>query len=156
MKAVRLHQPRSVDAYVYEDAPDPVAGAGDVLVRVKAVALNHLEAWAAKAPDSPRYDTPRILGADVAGVVESVGPGVTRVKPDDEVILHPGVGCGTCERCLDGDDNLCERYHLIGQGRDGGMAELVVVPAANVFRKPPNLSFEEAASIRSCSRRRST
>lgn len=147
MKAVRLHQPGSVDEYVYEDAPDPVAGAGDVLVRVKAVALNHLEAWAAKAPDSMRYDAPRILGADVAGVVEAVGAGVAAAKPGDEVILHPGVSCGTCERCLDGDDNLCERYHLIGQGRDGGMAEFVVVPAANVFKKPSNLSFEEAASI---------
>ena len=147
MKAVRLHQPGSVEKYVYEDAPDPVAGPGDVLVRVKAVALNHLEAWAAKAPPSVRYDAPRILGADVAGVVESVGPGVIAAAPGDEVMLHPGVSCGVCERCLGGEDNLCRRYHLIGQGRDGGLAEQLVVPQANVMPKPEELSFEEAASI---------
>jgi NADPH:quinone reductase-like Zn-dependent oxidoreductase len=147
MKAVRIHQPGNVDNYVYEDAPDPVAGPAQVLVRVKAVALNHLEAWAAKAPSSVRYDSPRILGADVAGIVEAVGPGVTSAAAGQEVMLHPGVSCGVCERCLDGTDNLCAQYRLLGQGRDGGMAELVAVPAANVFAKPANLSFEEAASI---------
>ena len=147
MKAVRIHQPGNVDNYVYEDAPDPVAGPGQVLVRVKAVALNHLEAWAAKAPPSVRYDSPRILGADVAGVVEALGAGVTSASPGQEVMVHPGVSCGVCERCLDGTDNLCPQYRLLGQGRDGGMAEFVAVPAANVFAKPANLSFEEAASI---------
>jgi len=147
MKAVRLHQPGSVENYVYEDAPDPAAGPGEVLVRVRAVALNHLEAWAAKAPPSVRYDAPRILGADVAGIVESVGPGVTATSPGAEVMLHPGVSCGVCERCLDGEDNLCRRYHLIGQGRDGGLAELLVVPQANVMPKPEALSWEEAASV---------
>lgn len=147
MKAVRIHQPGSADGYLYEDAPDPVAGSGQVLVRVRAVALNHLEAWAAKAPPSVRYDTPRILGADVAGVVEAIGAGVRSTAVGTEVILHPGVSCGTCESCLGGEDNLCAQYHLLGQGRDGGMAEFVVVPAANVFAKPANLTFEEAASI---------
>lgn len=146
MKAVRLHQPGSVDHYVYEDAPDPAAGPGDVLVRVRAVALNHLEAWATKMPGGP-YEKARILGADVAGVVEAVGAGVRNVKPGQDVMLHPGVSCGVCERCLDGIDNLCATYHLLGQGRDGGMAEFVAVPAANVFAKPENLTFEEAASI---------
>ncbi len=147
MKAARIHQPGSVDNYVYEDAPDPVAGPGEALVRVKAVALNHLEAWAAKAPPAVRYDAPRILGADVAGVIESVGPGVRNANPGDEVIVHPGVSCGVCLACLDGTDNLCPQYRLLGQGRDGGLAEYVSVPAANIFPKPPNLSFEDAASI---------
>lgn len=147
MKAVRLHEAGSVEGYVYEDAPEPVAGVGEVLVRVRAVALNHLEAWAAKDPRRTTYEPPRILGADVAGVVEEVGPGVTSVAAGAEVMLHPGVSCGVCARCLGGDDNLCSRYHLLGQGRDGGLAELVAVPAANVVTKPANLSFEEAASI---------
>ena len=147
MKAARIHQPGRAENYVYEDAPDPVAGPGQVLVRVRAVALNHLEAWAAKAPPTLRYESPRILGADVAGVVESVGASVTSTAPGAEVMLHPGVSCGTCEACLDGTDNLCPQYRLLGQGRDGGMAELVAVPAANVFPKPANLSFEEAASV---------
>ncbi len=147
MKAVRMHQPGSAENYIYEDAPEPVAGPGGVLVRVKAVALNHLEAWAAKAPTSVKYPAPRILGSDIAGVVEDVGPGVSYVERGAEVMLHPGVSCGACEACLGGEDNLCPRYHLLGQGRDGGMAELVAVPAANVFPKPARLTFEEAASI---------
>ncbi len=148
MKAVRIRQP-GVEHYVYEDAPDPVAGAGEVLVRVKAVALNHLEAWAAKAPPAT-WDPPRLLGSDVAGVVEAVGDGVRSTKPGDEVLLHPGVSCGVCAWCLDGRDNDCAQYRLLGQGRDGGMAELIAVPEANVAPKPPNLSFEEAASIPLC------
>jgi len=147
MKAVRLHQPGSVDHYVYEDAPDPIAGPGQVLVRVRAVALNHLEAWATKMPPAAPFERPRILGADVAGIVEAVGPGVSSASPGQHVMLHPGVSCGVCERCLDGTDNLCATYHLLGQGRDGGMAELVAVPAANAFAMPANLTFEEAASI---------
>jgi NADPH:quinone reductase-like Zn-dependent oxidoreductase len=147
LKAARLHEPGSSDHYVYEDAPEPELTPGHVLIRVRAVALNHLEAWAAKAPATVKFDRPRILGADVAGVVEEVGPGASNVSVGQEVMLHPGVSCGTCLQCLDGDDNLCPRYHLLGQGRDGGMAELIVVPAANVFPKPANLSFEEAASI---------
>src|SRR5436190_19219216 len=115
MKAVRLHASGSVANYVYEDAPDPLAGAGEVLVRVKAVALNHLEAWAAKDPRKATFDPPRILGADVAGVVESAGTGATSAC-GNEVMLHPGVSCGACEACLGGDDNLCARYHLLGQG----------------------------------------
>ncbi len=147
MKAVRLHQPGSADNYVYEDAPDPVAGPGEVLVRVKGVALNHLETWAAKAPPTVRYEQPRILGADVSGIVEALGPGATAAAAGAEVMLHPGVSCGVCAACLGGDDNLCPQYRLLGQGRDGGLAELIAVPAANVFPKPSNLSFEDAASI---------
>ncbi|HZP57489.1 MAG TPA: zinc-binding dehydrogenase [Dehalococcoidia bacterium] len=147
MKAVRIHQPGSVDNYVYEDAPEPQPGPGEVRVRVRAVALNHLEAWAAKAPPHVRYDGPRILGADVAGVIDSVGPGVRSATAGAEVIVHPGVSCGHCAACLDGADNLCPQYRLLGQGRDGGLAEFVVVPEANVFQKPAALSFEEAASI---------
>jgi NADPH:quinone reductase-like Zn-dependent oxidoreductase len=147
MKAVRLHQSGSVEHYAYEDAPDPVAGPGEVLVRVRAVALNHLEAWAAKMPAAAPFERPRILGADVAGVVEALGAGVTSVTAGAEVMLHPGVSCGVCAQCLGGDDNLCAQYRLLGQGREGGMAELIAVPAANVAPKPPNLSFEEAASI---------
>jgi NADPH:quinone reductase-like Zn-dependent oxidoreductase len=145
VKAVRIAKP-GVENYVYEDAPDPSPGPGEVLVRVKAVALNHLEAWAAKAP-ATTWDPPRILGADVAGVVEAVGPGVRSTQPGAEVMLHPGVSCGVCDRCLDGEDNLCAQYRLIGQGRDGGMAEFVVVPQANVMAKPDTMSFEEAASV---------
>lgn len=147
MKAARIHRSGGVESYVYEDAPDPVAGPGEVRVRVRGVALNHLEAWAAKAPPGATYDPPRILGADVAGEIDAVGPGVTHVQVGDAVMVHPGVSCGHCLSCLRGEDNRCGEYRLLGQGRDGGLAEYVVVPAVNVFPKPERLSFEEAASI---------
>ncbi len=147
MKAARIHESGGVESYMYEDAPDPVAGPSEVRVRVKAVALNHLEAWAAKAPPGAKFDPPRLHGSDVAGEVETVGPGVVNAQVGDAVMLHPGVSCGVCMACLQGRDNRCPRYRLLGQGRDGGLAEYVVVPAVNLIPKPGNLSFEEAASI---------
>lgn len=147
MKAVRMHETGGVDKYVYEDAPEPEVGPRDVLVRVRGCALNHLEAWAAKAPAGTVHRTPRILGSDVAGVVEAVGSAVSGVEVGSAVMLQPGVSCGLCRSCLDGQDNLCTQYRLLGQGRDGGLAELIAVPVENLIPKPDNLSFEEAASI---------
>jgi NADPH:quinone reductase-like Zn-dependent oxidoreductase len=90
---------------------------------------------------------PHILGNDIAGVVQEVGELVTWVKPGDEVMVQPGVSCGHCEACLSGQDNLCREYDMIGYRRDGGYAELVAVPGANVFPKPSNLNWEEAAAL---------
>jgi NADPH:quinone reductase-like Zn-dependent oxidoreductase len=147
MKAVRMHESGGVDKFVYEDAPDPEVGPTDVLVRVRACALNHLEAWAAKAPAGETFPAPRILGSDVAGVVEAVGSAVPGVSVGSEVMLQPAVSCGLCQACLGGRDNLCPQYRLLGQGRDGGLAELIVVPPESLIPKLENLSFEEAASV---------
>jgi NADPH:quinone reductase-like Zn-dependent oxidoreductase len=147
MKAVRMHESGGVDKFVYEEAPDPQPSHNDVLVRVKACALNHLEAWAAKTPPGTTFPSPRILGSDVAGVVEALGDAVTGWEVGAPVMLHPGISCHQCEACFSGRDNLCSSYRLIGQGTDGGLAELVSVPAVNLIPKPENLTFEEAASI---------
>ena len=147
MKAARIHQSAGIESYVCEEAPDPEPGPNEVLVRVRACALNHLEAWAAKMPPGRSFPEPRLLGSDVSGVVEAVGPGVRGIEPGAEVLLHPGVSCGQCEACLSGEDNNCPQYRLIGQGRPGGLAELVVVPPENVMPKPAGLSFEEAAAL---------
>lgn len=147
MKAVRMHESGGVDKFVYEDAPDPQPSHNDVLVRVKGCALNHLEAWAAKAGPGRTYPRPRIFGADVAGVIEAVGDAVSGVEVGAEVLLSPGTSCGKCFACLSAKDNLCASYSIIGQRDDGGLAELMVAPAVNVIPKPENLSFEEAAAI---------
>ena len=147
MKAARMHETGGAEKFVYEDAPDPEVGATDVLVRVRACALNHLEAWAAKAPPGTTFPAPRILGSDVAGVVEAVGSAVSGVEAGSEVMLQPAVSCGRCQACLSGRDNMCPQYRLLGQGRDGGLAELIVVPPESLIAKPENLSFEEAASV---------
>jgi len=148
MKAVRMHESGGADKLVYEDAPDPVIVANEVLVRVKACALNHLEVWSTMMPPGSRFPKPRIAGSDVAGVVEVVGDAVAGVEAGAKVMLQPGVSCGVCRACLSGRDNRCRSYGLLGQGVwDGGFAELVKAPAANVIPMPENLSFEEAASI---------
>jgi NADPH:quinone reductase-like Zn-dependent oxidoreductase len=148
MKAVRMHESGGVDKLVYEEAPDPIIAANEVLVRVKACALNHLEVWSTMMPPGTRFPKPRIAGSDVAGVIEAVGDAVTGVELGAQVMLQPGVSCGVCEACLSGRDNRCRSYSILGQGvSDGGFAELVKAPAANVIPMPENLSFEEAASI---------
>jgi NADPH:quinone reductase-like Zn-dependent oxidoreductase len=140
------------------DVPDP--GAREVRVRVRAVALNHLDVWTRRGLPM-KYDFPHRLGADIAGEVESVGAGVTSelAKPGTRVLVNPGLSCGACERCLQGDDNLCARYGIMGESRQGGYAQHIVVPEQNLLPLPLRpgtgtprepLSFEEAAAIPLC------
>ena len=131
----------------YGDAPEPRIRANEVLVEVRACALNHLDIWARKGLPGIDIPLPHILGNDVAGVVREVGELVTWVKGGDEVMVQPGVSCGHCEFCLSGKDNFCREYDIIGYRRDGGYAELVAVPGVNVFPKPTNISWEEAAAL---------
>ncbi len=136
-----------VEVLRYGEIAAPEVEAGQVRVAVKAVALNHLDVWVRKGVASPKLPLPHILGCDIAGVVEAVGAGVEGVKPGDSVVLNPGVSCGRCERCLDGQDNLCPQYQILGEHRWGGYAELITVPAANVLPKPTNVGWAEAASL---------
>ncbi len=119
----------------------------EVLVQVKACALNHLDVWARMGLPGIKIPLPHILGNDIAGVVREVGPLVLWVRSGDEVMLQPGVSCGHCEECLAGQDNLCRDYDIIGYRRHGGYAELVAAPGVNVVPKPPQLSWEEAAAL---------
>ena len=130
-----------------QEMPVPEAGPADVLVRVRAVALNHLDLWVRRGLPRLSVTFPHIPGADVAGVVARAGSAVTTVRDGDPVVISPGVSCGVCAACLAGDDNLCARYAILGEHRHGGYAEYLAVPEANVLPKPAALSFEEAAAI---------
>ena len=130
-----------------QEMPMPDVRPTDVLVRVRAVALNHLDLWIRRGLPRFTLSFPHIPGADVAGVVEQVGSAVTTVREREEVVISPGLSCGVCAACTAGDDNLCARYAILGEHRHGGYAEYVAVPEANILPKPANLSFEEAASI---------
>ena len=147
MKAVVFHQHGGPEVLEYTDRPDPSINAGQVLVEVKACALNHLDVWARKGLPGIQIPLPHILGNDIAGIVRSVGELVNWVKPGDEVMLHPGVSCGHCIECLAGRDNLCREYTILGYLRDGGYAELVAAPGVNVIPKPKKLCWEEAAAL---------
>jgi NADPH:quinone reductase-like Zn-dependent oxidoreductase len=147
MKAVIFRQHGGPEVLEYADVPEPRIRANEVLVEVRACALNHLDIWARKGLPGIDIPLPHILGNDVSGVVREVGELVTWVKAGDEVMVQPGVSCGHCEACLSGKDNFCREYDIIGYRRDGGYAELVAVPGVNIIPKPAALSWEEAAAL---------
>ncbi|WP_019550305.1 zinc-binding dehydrogenase [Thermus scotoductus] len=147
MKAVVMEARGGPEVLKVAEVPTPEPGPKEVRLRVKAAALNHLDVWVRKGVASPKLPLPHVLGADASGVVDAVGPGVTAFAPGDEVVVNPGLSCGHCERCLAGEDNLCPKYEILGEHRFGAYAEYLVVPEVNLLKKPPNLSFEEAAAI---------
>ncbi len=147
MKAVVYTQHGGPDVIAVREMPDPTVGPTDVLVRVRAVALNHLDLWIRRGLPRLVVAFPHIAGADVAGVVERVGPGVREVHEGQEVVISPGISCGVCPNCLAGEDNLCAQYSILGEHRPGGLAEYVSVPEANILPKPTRLTFEEAAAV---------
>ena len=150
MKAARFHQHGGPEVLVYEAAPDPVELPGHAIVRVRACALNHLDLWQRRGLDRVTIPLPHISGADVAGeVVETVkGESIREpMTPGLRVMLQPGLSCGRCARCLAGRDNRCARYDVLGYQSDGGYAEYVRVPEANLIPIPAHLSFVDAAAF---------
>jgi NADPH:quinone reductase-like Zn-dependent oxidoreductase len=133
VRAVRIHEDGGPEVLVLEDAPDPEPGPGEVLVRLRASALNHLDVWIRRG--LPSVPKPRILGADGAGVVEALGDDVTGFDLGARVVLNPGIEVGG------------GRIHVIGEHGDGTNAELIAVPATNVHPIPEGLGFEEAAAF---------
>lgn len=130
------------------DLPEP--GPREVRVRVRAVAVNHIDVWARRGLPHFKYEFPHRLGADVAGEVEALGPGAANAKIGDKVVLNPGISCGACERCLAGEDVFCRRYRILGENTQGGYSRHIVVPDANLLPMPSRLSFEEAAAVPLC------
>jgi NADPH:quinone reductase-like Zn-dependent oxidoreductase len=147
MKAIFFRRHGDAGVLEYGELPDPKLLSNSLLVRVKAVALNHLDIFVRNGWPGLSLEFPHILGSDVAGVVERVGSEVSDLKVGEPVLLNPGVSCGHCERCLLGEDNFCRSYHLLGEHIRGGYAELIAVPRQNILPKPSNLSFEEAACV---------
>jgi zinc-binding alcohol dehydrogenase/oxidoreductase len=132
MRAIRIHEDGGPEVLRYEDVPDPAPGPGEVLIRLRAASLNHLDLWVRQG--RPSVAKPRILGADGAGVVEALGDGVGGLALGDRVVINPGLAHGS-------------RITVLGEHTDGTHAELVSVPAANVYRLPEGLGFEEAAAF---------
>lgn len=145
MRALRIHEPGGPEVLRLDDVAPPPVGPGQVRVRVRAAALNHLDLWVRRGLPGTTY--PRTLGADAAGVVDEVGAGGLGVAAGDRVVLDPGSSCRRCAACARGDASMCARYGILGEHGEGTMAEQVVVDAAQVLPMPPGLSFEEAASV---------
>jgi NADPH:quinone reductase-like Zn-dependent oxidoreductase len=132
LKAIRIHEDGGPEVLRYEDAPDPEVGPGEVLIRLRAASLNRLDLWVRKG--LPSVPKPRILGADGAGTVEALGEGVDGLEVGQRVVINPGLEHG-------------DRITVIGEHMDGTHAELIAVPATNVYPLPDELSFEDAAAF---------
>ena len=131
-----------------DDLPEPsLREPSDVVLRVEAAALNHLDLYVVGGLPNVTITPPWIVGSDGAGIVEAVGAAVTTVRPGDRVIVNPGTSCHACEYCLDGEEPLCPRYRIYGEHLPGFLAERVVVPERNVRRVPPEVSAESAAAF---------
>jgi NADPH:quinone reductase-like Zn-dependent oxidoreductase len=147
VKAAFFKEHGGSDKILYDDYRDPVPTAGEVLVRVRACALNHVDMLLLDGRFPPPEGLPHVNGCEVTGTVESDGDGEGRLSRGQRVIVFPGFSCGACEYCLRGERTVCVRYGYLGAHKDGGYAELVNVPAANVLPLPDAVSFEQGAAL---------
>jgi NADPH:quinone reductase-like Zn-dependent oxidoreductase len=147
MRAILIHRHGGPEVLQYADAPVPPIRANEVLVSVRACALNHLDLWVRGGLPNVSIPFPHIPGSDIAGEIAEIGADVTTVKAGQKVVLAPGVSCGKCAACVAGLDNRCRQFSNLGYMIDGGCAEFVRCPEVNCLPYPENLSFEEAASI---------
>jgi len=147
VKAIQFQQHGGPEVLKYTDVPDPTARPNEVLVRVRACALNRLDLWVRQGIPGVPIPLPHIPGSDVAGEIAQIGAQVTTVRVGQRVVLAPGVTCGNCAACLAGLDNRCRQFTNLGYMIDGGCAELVSAPEVNCLPYPENLSFEQAAAV---------
>jgi len=145
MHAVRIHEYGGPEVLKYEEVPDPKPRKDQVLVRVKACALNHLDVWVRKGVT--KAPLPHILGSDIAGEIAEVGEYVTGLKSGQRVLLAPMSFCNHCAQCMAGRQNACPEFSVIGNRTDGGDCELIAVPQELVIPIPDNLGYNEAASV---------
>jgi NADPH:quinone reductase-like Zn-dependent oxidoreductase len=146
MKAVLFQTHGGPDVLEYTDFPTPQPGPGQVLVKLKAAALNRLDLWVRQGWAGIRLEYPHIPGADGAGEVAALGPGVSGWNIGDRVVINANLGCGTCEFCAAGQDNLCRNWQLLGETVRGTYAEFTPVPAGNVYSIPDGYDEKLAAA----------
>ncbi len=147
MKAIVFHEHGGPEVLKYEDVPDPAIRASEVLVRVKACALNHLDLWVRRGLPNVSIPLPHIPGSDVAGEIAQIGSDVTTARVGQKVVLAPLVSCSKCTACVAGMDNRCRQATNLGYMIDGGCAEFVRAPEVNCLPYPENLNWEEVASV---------
>jgi NADPH:quinone reductase-like Zn-dependent oxidoreductase len=145
MKAIRIHEFGGPEVLRYEDVADPKPRKDQVLVRVRACAMNHLDLWVRKG--LPGVKLPHIPGSDVAGEIVDVGEYVPGFKPGQRVLLAPMHFCNRCTKCVAGLQNQCPEFTVLGNAVDGGDCELIAVPAVNIIPIPDKLDFNQAASV---------
>jgi NADPH:quinone reductase-like Zn-dependent oxidoreductase len=146
MKAAFFSQHGGPGVMEYGDRPTPDPKPGEVLIRIKAAAMNRVDKWIRDGWPGLKMPLPHIPGSDGAGLVEAVTADVTRVKVGDRVVINTNIGCGTCGQCLAGRDNWCERWHLLGETIPGTDAEYLTVHERQLLPLPDSVAFEQAAA----------
>ena len=146
MKAAVFHHCGDASQIKIEEVPEPQIGAGQVLIRVHASALNHLELWSLHGPVDDSYHFPMWTGSDVAGVIERLAPDVTGWSVGDSVVVNPSLSCGKCERCLQGEVSQCDEYDILGASGNGGNAECIAANADKLMRIPDGFDLVKAAA----------
>lgn len=146
MKALAIYEHGGVDKLQIADLPRPAIGPDDVLINVKAVALNRLDIFVRNGSPALKLTMPHIPGSDAAGVIAEVGSNVRALAVGQRVTVNPGLSCGHCEFCLAGQQSLCAEFQILGEHLTGAAAEFVRVPAVNVLPIPSDFPFEVAAA----------
>jgi len=147
MKALAFHEHGGLDKLKYQDVADPKIGAGDVLVRVKAAALNHLDLFVREGIPGLKLPLPFWSGCDIAGDIVEVGGSVAGVTVGDRVAVNPNLNCDRCEFCQKGQHSLCATYGILGEHTHGGLAEYVKVDGRKVIKLPDTVKYADAAAF---------
>ncbi len=146
MKALVFHEHGTLEQVKVDDVPTPEIGPSEVLVEIKAAALNRLDLWVLAGWPGLNLKIPHIMGSDGAGIIAEVGANVDGFAVGDRVAINPTKSCGKCSFCLSGQDNMCQTFAIMGEHVDGFYADYAAVPARNLLKMPDSASFEEAAA----------
>jgi len=146
MKAILLEEHGSPEQLVFGELPTPEPAPGEVLVRLRAAAVNRLDLWVRQGWPGIQLDYPHIPGADGAGEIAALGKGVEDWSVGDRVVINANIGCGQCDFCLSGQDNKCRDWHLLGETRRGTYAQYIALPARQLLHLPDHVPFAEAAA----------
>ncbi len=146
MKAVLFREHGGPEVLQYTSLPTPEPGAGEVLVNIQVAALNRVDVTVRRGWAGLKLELPHIPGCDGAGVVAAIGPGVTQLAVGDHVVINANLGCGKCEYCLAGQDNMCRNWHLLGETVKGTYAEYLALPERQLYKLPADFNLRAAAA----------
>jgi len=146
LKAVLFHQHGGPEVLQYTDFPTPQPKAGEVLIRLRAAALNRMDVFVRNGWAGLKLEMPHINGADGAGEIEALGENVTEFQVGDRVAINANLGCGECEFCKTGRDNLCKHWHLLGETVRGTYCEYICLPIRQLYKLPKDFDFHKSAA----------
>jgi NADPH:quinone reductase-like Zn-dependent oxidoreductase len=147
MRAAFFKEHGGAEKVLYADYRDPVPAPDEVVVRVRACGLNHVDMLLLDGRFPPPEGLPHVNGCEVTGTIETLGAAATGLARGQRVVVFPGFACGSCEYCLRGERTVCVKYGYLGAHKDGGYAELVKAPAANILPLPGAVPFEAGAAL---------